>query len=288
MHLDVESAQNVAWPVIVPDHVRSNHWTIAAKTAAASDSVTVLQKIVATIPVTVQQATLAQVERSFTLPVAAPADALADADGALRGGLSIALKPKLSDALPGVVDWFNRYPYNYLKEKASIAIGTLDEQRWDDVVRQLPLYLDQDALGAYYPPHAGDPASGSDVLTAYLSSASTEASALGKYGIPVAMCTKMQGGPIALVEGRLKRDVWTPFSSDTQRQLDVRKLAAIDALARDGKATPRMLQSSQILPNQWPTSAVIDWTTILKRISAIHDRDKRLAEADQIMRARLN
>jgi len=293
IHLEADSSQAVAWPVLVPDHVRSGRWTITAKStsngaASASDSVTVPQKIVAAIPVTVQQATLAQVERSITLPVAAPAGALADADGMLRGGLSVALKPRLSDGLPGVLDWFNRYPYNCLEQKASIAIGTLDEKRWDEVARQIPLYLDNDGLAAYYPPRAGDPASGSDVLTAYLLSASAEASALGKYAIPDATRAKMQSGLIAFVEGRLKREVWTPFASDTQRQLDVRKLAAIDALARDGKATPRMLQSLQVLPNQWPTSAVIDWMTILRRVSAVPDRDKRLAEADQILRARLN
>ena len=288
IHLDADASQVVEWPVTVRTGVRSLAWSIGAKSGSAADRIKVTQKVVAAVPVTVQQATLAQVDRSYTLPIAAPADALAGIDGVLRGGLSIALKPKLSDGLPGVIDWFNRYPYNCLEQKASIAIGTLDEKRWDDVARQIPLYLDNDGLAAYYPPRAGDPASGSDVLTAYLLSASAEASAFGKFGIPDATRAKMQGGLIAFVEGRLKRDVWTPFSSDGQRQLDVRKLAAIDALARDGKATPRMLQSLQILPNQWPTSAVIDWMTILKRLPTVPERDKRLVEADQILRARLN
>ena len=288
IHVDAESSQPVEWSVVAPDHVRSTRWTITAKAASANDSITVPQQVTAAIPVTVQQATLSQVDRSFTLPVAAPADAVAGADGVLRGGLSIGLKPKLSDGLPGVLDWFNRYPYNCLEQKASIAIGTLDEKRWDAVARQLPLYLDDDGLAAYYPPRAGEPASGSDVLTAYLLSASAEASAFGKYGIPDTTRARMQSGLVAFVEGRLKRDVWSPFASDAQRQLDVRKLAAIDALTRDGKATPRMLQSLQILPNQWPTSAVLDWMGILKRMSTIPERDKRLAEANQMLRSRLN
>ncbi len=98
----------------------------------------------------------------------------------------------------------------------------------------------------------------------------------------------MQAGLVAFVEGRVKRELWSPFTSDAQRQLDVRKLAAIEALARAGKATPRMLQSLQVLPNQWPTSAVIDWMSILKRMPTVPGRDQRLAEADQILRARLN
>jgi uncharacterized protein YfaS (alpha-2-macroglobulin family) len=211
-----------------------------------------------------------------------------DGDGKYRGGLSIGLKPKLADGLPGVLDWFNRYPYGCLEQKASIAIGTLDEKRWSDVARQIPLYLDNDGLASYYPPRADDPASGSDVLTAYLLSASAEASAFGAYGIPDATRAKMESGLVAFVEGRIKRDVWTPFSTDGQRQLDVRKLAAIEALTRTDKAMPRMLQSLQVLPNQWPTSAVLDWMAILKRMPTVPDRDKRLAEADQILRARLN
>ncbi len=288
IHLDADASQVVEWPVTVPLDVRAIAWRIDAKSASASDSVAVAQKIVPAVPTTVQQATLAQLDRSFTMPVAAPADALADASGALRGGLSIGLKPKLSDGLPGVVDWFLRYPYDCLEQKASIAIGTLDEKRWADVARQIPLYLDGDGLASYYPPRADDPASGSDVLTAYLLTASAEASTLGDYAIPDETRAKMQAGLVAFVEGRLKRDLWSPFTSDAQRQLDVRKLAAIDALARDGKATPRMLQSLQILPNQWPTSAVLDWMSILKRVPTVPNRDQRLAEADQILRARLN
>jgi uncharacterized protein YfaS (alpha-2-macroglobulin family) len=288
IHLDADASQAVEWPVIAPYNMRSIGWRIDAKSATASDSLTVAQRVVEAIPVTVQQATLAQLERTFTMPVAAPADALADGNGVLRGSLSVALKPKLADGLPGVLDWFGRYPYSCLEQKASIAIGTLDEKRWDDVARQIPLYLDHDGLASYYPPRADDPASGSDVLTAYLLTASAEASALGHYAIPDATRARMESGLIAFVEGRLKRDVWSPFSSDAQRQLDVRKLAAIEALTRNDKAMSRMLQSLQILPNQWPTSAVIDWMSILKRMPTIPDRDKKIAEADQILRARLN
>jgi len=51
---------------------------------------------------------------------------------------------------------------------------------------------------------------------------------------------------------------------------------------------PGMLGSIQINPNLWPTSAVLDWIGILQRVPSIPERDKRLAEADQIIRARLN
>ena len=288
VHLDPDSSQVVEWPVTVRDAVRSLAWTIAAKAPSASDGIKVTQRVAAAIPVTVQQATLEQLDRTFAMPIAAPAEAVADSHGALRGGLSIGLKPRLADGLPGVRDWFDRYPYACLEQKASIAIGTQDEKKWDEVARQIPLYLDGDGLASYFPPRADDPAGGSDVLTAYLLSASAEAGTLGHYAIPDATRAKMEAGLVAFVEGRIKRALWSPFTTDAQRQLDVRKLAAIEALSRTGKATPRMLQSLQVLPNQWPTSAVLDWTMILKRLTAVPDRATRLAEADQILRSRLN
>ena len=63
---------------------------------------------------------------------------------------------------------------------------------------------------------------------------------------------------------------------------DVRKLAAIEALSRYGKAQGRMLGSITIAPNQWPTHAVIDWLNILKRVADVPERDKRMAEDDTI------
>ncbi len=300
VHLEADSSQLVEWTVTTPDNASALAWQIDAKAdakldakpASASDSIKVVQRVTFKIPVTVQQATLAQLDKAFTLPVAAPADAVADGVGNVgatpRGGVSVALKPKLADSLPGVRDWLLRYPYSCLEQKASIALGTLDEKKWEEVARQIPLYLDGDGLASYFPPRADGPASGSEVLTAYLLSASAEANTLGHYAIPDATRAKMESGLIAFVEGRIKRNLWSPFSTDAQRQLDVRKLAALEALTRDNKATARMLQSMQVLPNQWPTSAVIDWMLILKRVPSIPERHTRLAEADQILRSRLN
>ena len=69
--------------------------------------------------------------------------------------------------------------------------------------------------------------------------------------------------------------------------LDNDKLAAIAALALSGKATPRMLDSINITPNQWPTHAVIDLVMLLQRMKDAPQRDERLAQAQQILRSRL-
>jgi hypothetical protein len=70
----------------------------------------------------------------------------------------------------------------------------------------------------------------------------------------------MERGLIAFVEGRIERNFWSP-----RKDLDMRKLAAIEALSRYGKAQGRMLSSITIAPNQWPTHAVIDWVNVLRK-----------------------
>jgi hypothetical protein len=49
-----------------------------------------------------------------------------------------------------------------------------------------------------------------------------------------------------------------------------------------------MLDSITVEPNLWPTSAVINWWSILLRLAGVADRDARLDEAERILRARLD
>ena len=70
--------------------------------------------------------------------------------------------------------------------------------------------------------------------------------------------------------------------------LSLRKLAAVEALARYGAVDAALLDSIAVEPNLWPTSAVLDWWSVLRRMPAIANRDARLKEAEQIVRARLN
>jgi uncharacterized protein YfaS (alpha-2-macroglobulin family) len=231
--------------------------------------------------VRVLQATLQQLDGPFTLPVAAPADALADADvkgGAKRGGLGVAVQPKLTGALPGLRRFFETYPFVCLEQKASKAVGLRDAKLWAEVANTLPTYLDADGLASYFPPRADDGARGSDRLTAYVLQAAHEAG----FELPSAARDRMLDGLVAFVEGRIERKFWSP-----RPDRDVRKLAAIEALARHGRAQPKMLGSVNLTPNVWPTAAVIDWLSILRRVNSIPDRAKRLDEAQQILRARL-
>jgi alpha-2-macroglobulin len=285
LRIEANGAQEAAWDALVPFNVKSIEWTLQAESAGARDKMKFTQKVAEAVPVTVQQATLVQLDKTATLAVAPPQTALRDAKGVMRGGIEVHLKPRLGDGLDGVRAYFWRYPWSCLEQQASVAIGLRDAPRWSSLMERLPLYLDDDGLAHYFPPGAGGRNTGSDTLTAYLLSASAEAGS--DFSIPEAAKGRMEAGLIAFVEGRIERKFWVPTFL-RNGDLDVRKLGALEALSRSGKVQPRMLQSIQVLPNQWPTAAVIDWLMVLDRTSSLPERDKRIAEAENILRARLN
>ncbi len=279
-------AREVAWTVTAPAQLALTRaeailWEIDAKDTigGAKDALKARQRIIPAVPLTVQQATLVQVDGSFNLDVNPPADALPG-----RGGLKMALQPKLAEGLPGVRDWFANYPFICLEQKTSKSVGLRDAKMWQAVVAQLPNYLDADGLASYFPPREGDANRGSDILTSYVLASTHEASGINTaFALPDDVRAPMERGLIAFVEGRITREFWSP-----RKDLDVRKLAALEALSRYGKAQGRMAGSITIAPNQWPTSAVIDWLNILKRVQDVPQREQRIAEANQVIRSRLS
>ena len=292
------AAKEISWPVAVPVGAFSITWeatadevgnkagtqagTPAGAAASAKDRIKVTQLVKEAVPLRVLQATLVQLDGAYSLPVAAPADALRVDVNLLqspqRGGLLVAVAPKLSSALPGIRRYFEAYPYTCLEQQASKAIGLQDKALWATLANGLPTYLDTDGLASYFPPPAEAGPRGSDRLTAYLLAASHEAG----FELPAAARTAMLDGLTAFVQGRIERKFWSP-----RPDLDVRKLAAIEALARHGRAQPAMLGAINLTPNQWPTAALIDWLAILHRMTGIPDQARRLDEANQILRARL-
>ncbi len=290
LEIAADGAREVRWTVDVPAGVTHLQWQASAQAqggaGAPSDKLKAQQQVVPAVPVRVMQASLQQLSSPFTLAVAPPADAVLDAraGGAqARGGIRLGLQPKLTGALPGIRRFFEQYPFVCLEQKASKAIGLKDAGMWAGVARQLPSYLDNDGLASYFPPMSGDAAHGSDTLTAYVLAATHEAD----FELPPQARDAMLGGLSAFVQGRIQRASWSPSGRAANLMLDVRRLAALEALSRYGRAEPRMLDSITLAPNTWPTAAVINWFNILQRVKSVPDRDKRLAEADQILRARL-
>ncbi|WP_245150659.1 alpha-2-macroglobulin family protein [Pollutimonas harenae] len=291
------AARTVSWDIQAPEsnlmgETSILNWTLSAQEqlrqeqggsiAAASDALSFRQTLLPAVPVRARQATLLPLDGNkpeLALPVSVPLGALTDANGLPRGGLQVSLRSTLAGGLPGVQQWFAAYPYTCLEQVSSKAIGLREQSDWDEIMRRLPDYLDEDGLAAYFP----GTIHGNEVLTAYLLSVSHEAQSLGlPFAIPEASRQAMQGGLLAFVQGKLVRHRWSPV-----QDLDARKLMALEALSRYERLQPRLLDSISITPDRWPTSAVINWMALLQRMPDIPDQQAQLTRARQIILARM-
>jgi len=140
---------------------------------------------------------------------------------------------------------------------------------------ELPAFLDRDGFAKYFALER----TGSDTLTAYILAIAHESG----WSVPDSARGRMQNALTAFVTGRAGRDSPMPTAD-----LTIRKVAALEALSRYQALEPNWLDSIAAEPNLWPTSAVLDWYGVMKRGEALKDRDKRLAEAGQIVRSRLS
>ncbi|GAB3439921.1 MG2 domain-containing protein [Massilia solisilvae] len=262
-------AQEIGWDYAVPQ-AAALQWEVQASAPGAQDRLRIAQTVQAAVPVRTLQATLVRLDGAATIKVARPAGALPG-----HGGVQTTFSPRLAGAMPGVRDFMAAYPYSCLEQRASQAVALRDAARWKEVVASLPALLDADGLAKYFAPMEY----GSDTLTAYLLALSDEAG----YAIPAEVAQRMQEGLRGFVQGRVVRG-----SGLATGELAVRKLAALEALSRSGGVRPDMLESFNVQPNLWPTSAVIDWYLVLRRSGGIAERDKLMAQAENILRARLN
>ena len=147
----------------------------------------------------------------------------------------------------------------------------------------MPSYLDRDGLANYFPPADDERPTGSPALTAYLLAVTDEAAKQdGRFALPADLRNRMAAGLANVVDGKIERKFWAP-----RNDLDFEKLAAIEALSRYGLAQARMLDSITVAPDQWPTSAVLDYYAILSHVDGIPNREEKRAQAEQIIRARL-
>lgn len=292
--ISVEAGQaaQLSWAVTAPegsDQVGGTalDWTfsvieqpVSSSVAAASDRMVMHQRLVPAVPVEVQQATMDVFDETepLKLPVRPPVLALKDRHGTVRGGMNVRVQSSLAGGLPGVMDWFDAYPYTCLEQLSSRSMGRHNQADWDALMQRLPSYLDEDGLAAYFP--GGE---GSVTLTAYLLSISEQARALGwAFEIPSEARQRMSDSLLAFVQGRLERDEWSPYPDGAWR-----KIIAMETLTRLGLFQSEMLDTIVIDPNQWPSAVLVDWAMILTRSPNIPSQATYLKQVKQILRARL-
>ena len=267
----------VGWDITVPTGFAQLEYTLAAEEQAndtdhpsARDRIRITQDVTPAVKVRTFQATLQRWEEPIHQSVRLPTSAIPD-----RGGVQVVLRPSLANGLDSVRDWMADYPYTCLEQQVSQAVALRETQRWQEIIAKLPSYMDAEGLCKYFPTMS----LGSPTLTSYILALSNEAG----WRVPDEIQARMISGLSRFVEGNIVRHSALPTAD-----LAIRKLSAIEALARLGKAEPRMLGSITIDPSLWPTSAVLDWWSILQRIDTTPDREARLKEAEQIIRSRLD
>jgi uncharacterized protein YfaS (alpha-2-macroglobulin family) len=272
LELAAGQGRSIDWKVAVPMGVSQLRYRVDATSIAGgpADHLAIIQRVLPVTPVRTYQATLMRWEKPIAEPVALPADAIAG-----QGDVEVALSRSLSAGLDGVREWMRAYPYTCLEQRVSRAVALGDPALWDGIAADLPQYLDGDGLLKFFP----DIREGSDVLTSYVFSIAHEAG----LGIPPRSAEAMVRGLRGFVAGTVVRYGMVPGAD-----LPLRKIAAIEALSSAGEANAAMLGSIIIEPNLWPDATVIEWWNILLRLHDVSDRARRLAEAEQIVRSRLN
>lgn len=231
-------------PVRVPTGVARIDWQLAASEegGTAGDRLALKQSVAPAVPRTVRQASLTRLGDTLEVPLGHDPDALPG-----RSAVRLVLASSIAGSLNGVRDWFLRYPYTCLEQRASRggrarrsrsvgggACGTarLSRPGWPGIVLS----------GA-----RGGSSSGSDTLTAYLLSLA-EAAALP---LPREARERMLEGLAAFAEGRIRRDGWSP-----RPDLTARRLAALAVLARHERAGVAMVTALEIAPERLPDAAI--------------------------------
>jgi uncharacterized protein YfaS (alpha-2-macroglobulin family) len=268
-------ARSVSWPVSVPPGASMLAWQLEAKSKGGSDALKLTQQVEQVVPTRVQQATLLQLDGSHTLNVARPAGALTG-----RGGVAINASPTLAGNLADMRAYMRAYPFTCIEQRVSRALALDDAALWTDTMNRLPMHIDSNGLLRFF---ASDALPGDSVLTAYVLAIAQAA----RQPLPDSEREAMLAGLQAVVAGRLD-NAGIGFADG-----NLRKLAAIEALARYGQATPDMLDalalgSDRMTPNQWPTSALIDYVSILQILASVPDREAKLKQAVALLRARMD
>lgn len=264
-------AKEIGWTLSVPQ-VAELAWTLNAHEIGdkdvgklARDALKVKQAVHAAVPLRVQSASLYRLEKSLELPVAAPLGSLPRQDKS-GGELRATLAASLADGQTALRDYMRRYPYACLEQQVSRAVTTQDRAAWDALSAILPTYQAENGLADFFP---GSGSNGSVALTAYILSIADQAG----WPLPLDVKVSLQQALTNYLNGRFetRRNAWeNPV---------VLRLAALEALARAGKATPALIATIKPEPALWPSSALIDWIGILQRSPALAERDALLQTA---------
>lgn len=270
IHLELAAGEGkeITWPIKIPIGITKLQYTVEARVGGRTDRLKVAQKVQPAVPVRTYNATLSQLAPNFAMPVERAKDALPG-----RGGLQVTLQNSLVASLDGVREYMRDYSYTCLEQQISRAIATNDASAWYRIDHDLPSFVDKNGLLKFFPTMD----EGSDVLTAYVLAIAHQAG----FELSSPAVGQMRQALERFVTGKL-----TVASSPT-RNLIERKIAAFEAISRYQGPQEDLLNAIDPTPEAWPTSTVIQWAWIQKRLSPGPERDARLTAALTVLRNRM-
>lgn len=256
-------SMELGWYVVAPKDADRQSWTlrVGSTNTDAEDTIRIAQKIRRLHEVRTVHQELHRLDRPLRFYIQRPEGMIRG-----RGGLELTLSRSILRSIDSAADYMNQYPYTCLEQRVSRAVALMDRQLWGAIVREIPNYLDDHGLLKYFPTMP----KGSDVLTAYVLSISHEAS----FELPDYILQRMQEGLVGFINGKLKGHSPLQTSDYT-----IRRLSALEALSRYGLADTEAIASLRLDPKTLPTSALIDWINLIRRVGNISNRDKRYVEA---------
>lgn len=261
----------VNWELLIPHNQSDLAYEVKVTSGETTmDLLRFDQKVIPAHPVRTLQATFSQLTQPLTLTTKMPEGAI---EG--RGGVRVDLSNSLVDAgLGGVIAYMKDYPYTCFEQVTSKALTLDDKAAWDQHMARLDSYLDSDGLVKYFP----NMRTGNITLSAYILATAQERG----WTLPSEPKDRIVSALTAYVTGRLRHS-----ARFVDEYRNIIKLQALEALSRYKAATPQMLQSLDITAQNLPTSALIDWVSILHRVDGIKDSASLREQAVNLLRSRI-
>ena len=261
-------------PVTVPKRIDTLAWEISAVSPHFSDRLKVSQQVLTAAPLQTLAGAFTQLSPGvpYTLPLTLPAGSVEE------GKIDLDLQPTLTGTLEPVRQWFRDYIYLCLEQKTTKAAGLQNPALWTDIMGDLPTYLDQDGLAAFFPGGQGSP-----FLTVHVLRL---AKALN-WTIPAESRERMLTGLENYVQGKLPKATYEYWIYDNRQDLIQRQMQAMSLLAQYNRFKPVMLDNIRIQPAMWDTHILIDWRDLLRSVPGLANREARLNEVNRQLRAQL-
>ncbi len=269
--LEKDQSTEIFWDIKIPKGVEKLEYEFSAKSnSGAFDKIKISQKIVPSLKERVIQGTLFQLDKEYSLKIEKPEDADSE-----KGGIEINYSKSLLDNMNSIKEYMKKYPYTCYEQQLSKIIVLKDKKSFDELMKNTPSYLDESGFVKYFP----NAYYGSPSLTAYVLSIIHEAG----YKIPDSSREQMLSALNNFVEGKIFRE-----SSLQTADLTIRKINSMESLARYGKLNTTSLSTLNLDFNLLPSSALLDYWSVLLRTQNAPNRINQLSELEQVIRARIN